>query len=186
MSCEFISFCAMSLSEQASWVQAVGSIIAIVVAIIIPLRAHRLSQHEAGKEKQNKAKILTVLALPVLYDLRAFIHGFAEEHSSTDEPFKSPYMPGKNLESLAGSFKALLISTNELGTIGEKLALLSANIFKINESHEEILRRQAGGYHAAYINLIPLVIGDLNSLIPLTNEIIEQIETANKIALKNA
>ena len=176
----------MTLSEQASWVQAIGSIVAIVVAIIIPLRAHRLSQKEVLKEKQNRARILTVLALPELYDLRAFIFGFSEEHSASEEDFKIPYMPGKNLESLTISFKSLIISTSELGAIGEKLALLSANIFRINEEFEQIQRRQAGGYHAAYINLAPLIIEDLNSLVPLIDEIIKKIEEANSFPIKNA
>lgn len=176
----------MNLSEQASWVQAIGSIIAIIVAIIIPLRAHRLSQSDAIKEKQNKARMLTVLALPELYDLRAFIYGFVEEHCDSEKSFKNTYMPERKLESLASSFKALLINTNEFGSIGEKLVLLSANVFKINESYVEIMRRQVGGYDAAYINLIPLVIEDLNNLLPLTNEIIEQIEAFNQIVIQNA
>ncbi len=186
MSCELLSFCSLSLSEQASWVQAIGSIIAIIIAIIIPLRTHKLTQSEALKEKQKKAKILTVLALPELYDLRAFIFGFIDEHSDSEEPFKNAYMPDRNLGSLTNSFKALLINTNELGSVGEKLAILSANIFRINESCENILRRQAGGYHGAYYNLIHLVLDELKEIVPLTNEIIEQIENANKISTKNS
>lgn len=181
MSCSFVFFCALSLSEQAAWVQAVGSILAIVVAIIIPMRANALSNREKIIENKRKAKALTVLVLPDLYNLRSFVRSFIQEQND-EEPFRETDINGIDLNDLTRSFKAILLNTDQLGEISEMLIALVAKVFSANEYYESIFRRQAGGYHNAPMNLMPILIKEFEAIFELTNSVISKIEKQYAIA----
>lgn len=175
MSCSFVSFCALNLSEQAAWVQAVGSILAIVVAIIIPMRANFQSNREKILENKRRAKALTILVLPDLYNLRSFVTSFIQEQNG-EEPFREVGINGVDLNDLTRSFKALLLNTDQLGEINESLTALVAKVFGANEYYESIFRRQAGGYHNAPMNLMPIVLEEFEAIRELSNSVISKIE----------
>lgn len=61
MNCEWIGWCALTAAEQAAWVQAVGSITAIAVAIVIPRNSERRRElREVQKEHQERAKEIAI------------------------------------------------------------------------------------------------------------------------------
>ena len=182
MSCNFVSFCSLTLSEQAAWVQAIGSILAIVVAIIIPMRANAQSNREKNKENKRKAKALTILVLPDLYNLRSFVNSFIQEQNG-EEPFREESINGIDLNDLTRSFKAILLNTDQLGEISEMLTVLVAKVFSANESYESMFRRQAGGYHNAPMNLMPLILEEFETISELTNKVIAKIEEQYNIGL---
>ena len=52
MSCEFIGWCTLRPEVQAAWVQAIGSIAAIVFAVLVP-KWHRDAEATARKKKED-------------------------------------------------------------------------------------------------------------------------------------
>lgn len=58
MACEFIGWYALDANAQAAWVQAVGSLVAIAVAIAVPLGLHL--QERRGKAAQDRISAVIV------------------------------------------------------------------------------------------------------------------------------
>lgn len=52
MNCDWIGWCALSPSEQASWVQAVGSVLAILAAIGIAAYERSVARSEAAERRR--------------------------------------------------------------------------------------------------------------------------------------
>ena len=182
MSCSFVSFCSLNPSEQAAWVQAMGSILAIIVAIVIPMRANIQSNRERTTENKRKAKALTILVLPDLYNLRSFVNNFIQDQNG-EEPFREVSINGIDLNDLTRSFKAILLNTDQLGEVGEMLTVLVAKVFSANEYYESIFRRQAGGYHNSPMNLMPIVLEEFEVIFELSNRVILKIEEQYSIGL---
>lgn len=65
--------------ELAAWVQAVGSVIAIFVAISIPLYLNRLDQNQAKKQQEQQKQKYFVTLLPSLYRMQRYSHNFNNE-----------------------------------------------------------------------------------------------------------
>ena len=70
MACELINFCVLNPSEQAAWVQAIFSIIAIVVAIAVPFCMDRKRRKERVRENFQKS---TRIALALMDEADALL-----------------------------------------------------------------------------------------------------------------
>ncbi|WP_156364945.1 hypothetical protein [Xanthomonas sp. Leaf148] len=56
MNCEWIAWCALKPEAQAAWVQAIGSVVAIAVAVFVPRSSdNRRESREADKERRELA-----------------------------------------------------------------------------------------------------------------------------------
>lgn len=66
MGCSWIGWCALGVDGQAAWVQAIGSVAAIVVAILVPAYQHRLDVRRDTEAANLRAR---ALGLAVLADL---------------------------------------------------------------------------------------------------------------------
>ena len=84
MTCEFLHFCALAPSEQAAWVQAIGSLIAIAIAIAVPLFIDHLNKRRIDKEKNSRSKALALSILPDLYKLKASTSHFIDETTNPE------------------------------------------------------------------------------------------------------
>lgn len=86
----------------AAWVQAIGSIIAICIAIWVPFKLARDVQDKEAIEKNNISRVIQVSLLPDLYRLRSSTNDFIEfqsreksflgverEHADFDDDFFS-------------------------------------------------------------------------------------------------
>lgn len=62
--------------ELAAWVQAVGSVIAIFVAISIPLYLNRLDQKQAKTQQEQQKQKYFVTLLPSLYRMQRYSQDF--------------------------------------------------------------------------------------------------------------
>src|SRR3546814_9218515 len=58
MDCNWIGWCALGVNAQAAWVQAVGSLVAIVVAIGVPARQHGLAVRREKRAADLRARAL--------------------------------------------------------------------------------------------------------------------------------
>ncbi|KAF1016202.1 MAG: hypothetical protein GAK31_01691 [Stenotrophomonas maltophilia] len=71
MGCEWIGWCGLTASEQASWVQAVGSVFAICIAVYVPWKQRRYAVLEERKKDRNRVIVMATALAPGLEDLRS-------------------------------------------------------------------------------------------------------------------
>ncbi|MBE2211204.1 MAG: hypothetical protein IAE66_06315 [Xanthomonadaceae bacterium] len=70
MSCEWIGWCALKPAEQAAWIQAIGSLVAIGVAAYIPIRIARTENDRIRNERKYKARALAFVLKPFLVSMK--------------------------------------------------------------------------------------------------------------------
>ena len=58
MQCQLISFCALDPSAQAAWVQAIGSVLAIFVAVYVGWHSAKSSRDLVASERDRQSTIL--------------------------------------------------------------------------------------------------------------------------------
>ncbi|WP_401728068.1 hypothetical protein [Stenotrophomonas muris] len=69
MDCEFIGWCALSASEQAAWIQAVGSILAISAAVWVPSRIASKEHDRLESVRRYKARSLAFVLKPLVAEM---------------------------------------------------------------------------------------------------------------------
>lgn len=70
MDCEFIGWCALKPEVQAAWVQAVGSIAAIAVAVVVPLMVAAKERRRVNTERLFRAKSYAFVLRPQVVQVR--------------------------------------------------------------------------------------------------------------------
>lgn len=73
MDCEFIGWCVLKPEVQAAWVQAVGSIIAIAVAVVVPLVLAAKDRARVATERLFRAKSYAFVLRPQVVSVRGRI-----------------------------------------------------------------------------------------------------------------
>ncbi|MGA4531729.1 hypothetical protein ACPA1H_15400 [Ectopseudomonas chengduensis] len=179
MSCQFVSFCSLTLSEQAAWVQAIGSIIAIAVAIWVPLSIDKKNKIAQKLDKEARAKAVAVSLLPSVYKLRDKSSEFIAEYTDQSSVMGEPREPGSfdsDYLSLIPEIIGILKISPDTGAIQNRLTELAFYLFKAEEMLEDISKLQREGYHAAWINNLPLILEQSEKINKTTIKIIETIE----------
>lgn len=164
----------------AAWVQAIGSIIAICIAIWVPFKLARDVQDKEAIEKNNISRVIQVSLLPDLYRLRSSTNDFIEfqsreksflgverEHADFDDDFFS----------LIYEFNNILKVASRSGVIQEQLTELMFIIFQTNEFLAENTRLQRDGYHAAWRNHNDLFIEKAEKINKSSDKVIRSIES---------
>lgn len=147
MACELVGFCALNPSEQAAWVQAVFSVIAIVVAILVPYLMER--------NRRQREDILVVqrargYALRLLGDARQLRRSIAEARRASSEEFAQ-----ENLDEINGALLVppnlteLAVVLHEVGRAGTNLqdAMMLVEQAKREIDEEDVRLRYAGTEH---------------------------------------
>lgn len=180
MSCQFVSFCTLTLSEQAAWVQAIGSIIAIAVAIYIPLSIDKRNKATQKYDKEARAKAVAVSLLPSIYKLRdrssGFISEYTDQNSVMGEPLEPDSFDSDYLSAIPEIIGILKVSP-DTGTVQNKITELAFYLFKTDEAINNISKLQREGYHAAWINNLPFILEQTEKINKTTTNIIETIES---------
>ncbi|WP_289118080.1 hypothetical protein [uncultured Idiomarina sp.] len=172
--------CGLDWSAIAAWVQAIGSIIAIGVAIAVPARQHKKDQERTKEEKKRRARALSLSLLPVLYKLRASV-----QHFITEQTAKEPEaLVGKdehdgNFFSHAPELRSYLAIAPDLDEFQELFSKLIASMLQSEEMLNFTTRMQRGGYHSSWINNLEFFIEHANNLNTKNNELIRSIENAH-------
>lgn len=182
----------MTTPELAAWVQAVGSLIAIVIAIVVPLKIDDLNKKRIEKEKKTRSMTLALSILPDLYKLRASTTHYIEEneiqdngpHVSEIEKSEAP----REIDALHGdyfahaeNFKIILTAMPDLDVYGPTLTDLVYQLFKANEMSAAITRLQAGGHHAAFLNNRDEFVLFAQTIDTATAKLIEEIEKSHEM-----
>ena len=87
MDCNWIGWCGLTPSEQAAWVQAVGSVLAIGVAIAIPLVIARRDRKRREAEAASRARTYALHLMPLverLYSKLRSAHLLIIDHDEED------------------------------------------------------------------------------------------------------
>lgn len=180
MSFKLLEFSALTPSEQAAWVQAIGTLIAIAIAIAMPVALDQMRKKRADRARDVRARALMLSILPDLYKLWASTRHFLSEQSgaSTDGPREIDELHGDYF-SHAEAFQRILAATPELGTYGAKLANLVYVLFRAREMLDTVTRLQAGGHHVAYINNIEEFVRYATDIDAATEDLIRAVEDAH-------
>jgi hypothetical protein len=166
-------------TAAAAWVQAIGSIVAIAIAIWVPFKINNLSLAQLAVDKAARARIFQASLLPTLYRLRSTTADFLQQESG------EPSFLGVDRESdsfdsdffeLVPEFTNLLTIAVDSGSIQQQLTDLSVLLFKTKELLSENSKLQRDGYHAAWINHKDLFIDAARDLNTLSSNIIVSIE----------
>lgn len=174
------SLCSIDWSAIAAWVQAVGSIVAIGVAIWVPYDMDRKARARSQETEKRRQRHTQISLLPTLYELRSKTADFLDEQSG------EPSFLGKERDSsefdsdfftLVQKFIDILRVAPDAGDIDAHLANLSVSLFKVNEQLGMTTKLQRDGYHSAWIKNKDIFIESAQSLYDLADMIIGHIET---------
>lgn len=64
MACEWIGWCALKPEAQAAWVQAVGSVLALCIAVCVPLYLHARAKEADARKEMLRARGFALFILP--------------------------------------------------------------------------------------------------------------------------
>lgn len=164
----------------AAWVQAIGSIIAIGIAIWVPFKLAKDSQKKQEAEKISLSRVVQVSLLPDLYRLRSCTKDFLDFQSG-EKSFlgvnRSPEDFNEDFFSLVKEYANILKIASKSGVIQEQLTELVSIVFQTNELLAENTRLQRDGYHAAWTNHKDLFIEAAESINELSDKVILSIES---------
>ena len=164
----------------AAWVQAIGSIVAIGIAIWVPFKLAKDSQKKQEAEKTFLSRVIQVSLLPDLYRLRSSTKDFLDFQSG-EKSFlgvdRSPEDFDENFFSLIKEYANILKIAPKSGVMQEQLRELMSIVFQTNELLAENTRLQRDGYHAAWINYKDLFIEAAERINELSDNVILSIES---------
>lgn len=164
----------------AAWVQAIGGIIAIGIAIWVPFKLAKDSQKKQEAEKVSLSRVAQVSLLPDLYRLRSSTKDFLDFQSG-EKSFLGVDRSSEDFDddffSLVKEFANILKIVSESGLIQEQLIELMSIVFQTNELLAENTRLQRDGYHAAWINHKELFVESAKNINKLSDKVIVSIES---------
>ena len=177
--------CKIDWTAAAAWVQAIGSVAAIGIAIWVPFKLSKISAAQLAADKAARARIVQASLLPTLYRLRSTTTDFLDQESG--EPSflgvdREPESFDSNFFDLVPEFIALLTIAIDSGSIQQDVTDLSVLLFKTKELLSDNSRLQRDGYHAAWINHKDLFIEAARDLNALSAKIINSIESSHNKA----
>src|SRR5690606_36400040 len=135
----------------AAWVQAIGSIAAIGVAIWVPYNMDRRARARSLEAERRRQRHTQISLLPTLYELRSKTSDFLDEQSG------APSFLGVERElsqfdsdffSLVPKFIDILRIAPDAGEVEESLARISMRLFQVNDHLGQNTKLQRDGYHA--------------------------------------
>jgi hypothetical protein len=131
----------LTSGEWAAWVQALGSLVGIGIAVMIPVLLHRATNRRIEEDKKNRARSFALALLPDVEDYAAIVRRAKQRLSlekyylELDEISDSLAIP----PALAGH----LVDIHELGSAGHQLQDALASVPRLRlliNDHEFYLR----------------------------------------------
>jgi hypothetical protein len=152
MDCEWISWCSLKPEAQAAWVQAVGSIAAVAVAVAVPLGLYLKDRGgRLGAERRNQSWF-SISLLPVLARFERKLGTFVLLHDSEEGEVLDASLMDFNYESDIPVLIELLQNAPPMPGLDEQLTGLAKAVFDLQTTLDDIVQMQAGGLHSAWIN----------------------------------
>lgn len=86
MDCELIGWCALKPEVQAAWVQAVGSIAGIALAIWLPMQQRKHDKAIRAEDRLNQANNIAIAIQPFVDAYRRRAQHFKQSIAQSDQP----------------------------------------------------------------------------------------------------
>ena len=164
----------------SGWAQAIGSFLALGVAIWVPIRMDKRVRKQLATERQQRAQIVQASLLPNLFRLRAATADFLAEQSDEPTVFgvsRDQRSFDSDFFGLVPEFVDVLAVAPDSGAIQGDLVKLAVALFKAKESLSDITKLQRDGYHAAWITNKDIFVEAASTIYNLSNNIITKIES---------
>ncbi len=164
----------------AAWVQAIGSIIAIGIAIWVPFKLAKESRYRQEINEAFLSKVVQISLLPKLYRLRSSTKDFLDLESGENSFLDVQRKPDDfdhDFFSLVPELADTLSFASKSGVIQEQLMEIAIVLFKTNELLAEITRLQRDGYHAAWVNNKEFFLEAAENISKLSDNFISNIES---------
>lgn len=153
--CDFIVWCKLTPSEQAAWVQAVGSVVAILIAIAVPAMAAWFSSRKERARSRERMLNAAIRILDPISSLRVSLG----EYYETSAPDYDPADPIVSIDPHEGDFQSLIpavISSvsvlDDMGPLAPALRKFLFEIIDLDRFLKMIPALQRSGAHSSWIN----------------------------------
>ena len=153
--CQFISWCSLTSSEQAAWVQAIGSVLAILIAIAIPavagLRAAARLRQQANERMLNAA----LKVFDPISTLRTSLEEFYEANAQDYDPenFQVKIDPHDgDFYPLIPPVIGLVSVIDDLGTLAPAMRKFVYALIEMDRFHKMIPAVQRSGIPSFWLN----------------------------------
>lgn len=116
--CELVSWCQLDQAGQAAWVQAIGSVLAIFVAILVPI----FTSWSKAKEQQKLRREQMLNVLLQIFDPLTSLYISLDEFHAVSDPSYDHENPLVSVDPNEGNFRehippliAMMYSLNDMG-----------------------------------------------------------------------
>lgn len=171
----------------SSIIQAFSSVIALLIAVYIPISMDKKSKQRQEELDAQKEKNMKVALLPLLYELRSKSSDFIDENRPEHKDiYGNPIeIPLENFESdfwkLIPQFTNTLLPNFFISSLQDKLTKLLGELFTVQDMLNQNSKLQRYGYHLAWANHKDLFLEKAKIIHSIANEIIQLIENENNI-----
>jgi len=152
----------MNASEQAAWIQAIGSIVAIFVAIAVPFFSNRIRRNERVAEMNERSKNATLILYPTLLDLQRSLSRFVETNSAEYDKDEETINVDPHDGDFQSHFEKLLAKAPILDTLPIEVAVplreLLAEIISAQHWLDSIPAIQSSGNPGFYRNNLEYIL----------------------------
>jgi len=137
MDCELVGWCALKPEVQAAWFQAVASVVAIVLALLVPALQSRSTKKQKTADDHANSVAAAAQMLPHVQDIGRLIAAILREESPMSfggesgpiGPLAQQLINHKSVDILSGSLRSL-------GDAREKASAVVFNIYRARELAE--------------------------------------------------
>lgn len=135
MDCSWMGWCALRPEAQAAWVQAVGSVAAIVVAVLVPIWISRTERARLRREHYFRARSLAFVIRPIVSSVIQGIHGTRERWRQDATVFM--YDDAYDLLDRTSRLSDYLMQLHEIGNAGVEIQHLLVAVDELRNGLEE-------------------------------------------------
>jgi hypothetical protein len=177
--CEFLSWCMLQPVEQAAWVQAIGSVLAILVAVAIP--AISVWSRIRGERRLREERTLN--AILQIYDPINSLRVSLDEFYETSGPEYDHENPGVSIDPNEGNFQVLVpamiasvSSLNDMGDLAPAMRKFLFMLIELDRYLKMIPAIQRTGSPGFWLNNIDDIRDMLKAVITEADVVLEEIK----------
>ncbi|TBV70620.1 hypothetical protein [Pseudoxanthomonas winnipegensis] len=170
---------ALTGSEQAAWVQAVGSVLAILIAIAIPLIGALLAARRSRRASHQRMLNALLRIYDPIYALRTSLdefHTTSDPDYDANNPIVSVDPSNGNFQSLIPGVMATSVFLDDLGPVAPKMRAFLFEVINLDQFWkllEPVSRTGSPGFYRNNVEDIRLRI---HRLIEKSDEMLKEIE----------
>jgi hypothetical protein len=146
----------------AAWLQAVGAIIAVAVAIWVPARQHSVARADAEIERRLKARSLALRLLPSLLELEQQVQRATEKTKAVSLGMPGPVIVQLVSDATVGIPRELADEVDQLYLLGEKAGFPTQQLWAFLNQHT---RKLENAQQTAFTTVDRSAIAEVHKMI---------------------